>query len=456
MKFFRFIFLSFLIISQETTVAQQCSGYTCFLDADFAAAIINDHPTVTVCSTDNTCILTTDINSITTLDVSGSDITSLSGIAEFTSLINLDASDNSISKVNLTSNSSLQYLNLNDNSLLGDLDLSGSTDWVEIRCANNSGLTSITFDSSDVNLSDNCTLLNFNNCSVNTVNNIETLTGLTNFSGQNNDLDTFDPRNHRDLEKLYINNNDIVEFSFTSTNLSLKIIWCHSNNLTSLDVSALSSLEELKCFKNSNCTTLLLNDAIEHVYCQENSISSINLSGLSDLEDLNCAENPVSSLGLSSCTDLTYLKANGTDLTILDVSNNQALGYLNIKSTDVDCVKCHPSQLVNGEPDLTTLDWHYPDSPEPNWTTSTCAASRHGVFPEFGNDQVKMIYPNPATSYIYLSEDFSGRKLEIYSFQGVLIHSTFLLTDKIDVSTLDPGMYIVKIDEVLEKVIIGK
>ncbi len=68
-------------------------------------------------------ISTSDISSITSLDLSNSNITDLSGIENFTSLANLDCSNNQLTNLDLTKNILLETLNASSNQLTS-LDLS--------------------------------------------------------------------------------------------------------------------------------------------------------------------------------------------------------------------------------------------------------------------------------------------------------------------------------------------
>jgi hypothetical protein len=61
------------------------------------------------------------------------------------------------------------------------------------------------------------------------------------------------------------------------------------------------------------------------------------------------------------------------------------------------------------------------------------------------------IYPNPASDFINVDLSDINKEIKqvaIYNLQGkmVLINSAFIPGEKIDISSLSPGMYMVKID----------
>ena len=66
----------------------------------------------------------------------------------------------------------------------------------------------------------------------------------------------------------------------------------------------------------------------------------------------------------------------------------------------------------------------------------------------FENDFQKMVlYPNPTNGIIYLSEQNLGLEYQIYSEDGKLVKIGRLNENKIDVSALKPGVYIISIND---------
>ena len=71
-------------------------------------------------------VLTNDINSITSLDINTKGISDLTGIEDFTSLVQLLSYQNNLSTINLSVNTSLNYLELGENNITS-VDLSTNT-----------------------------------------------------------------------------------------------------------------------------------------------------------------------------------------------------------------------------------------------------------------------------------------------------------------------------------------
>ena len=106
---------------------------------------------------------------------------------------------------------------------------------------------------------------------------------------------------------------------------------CSYNQLTSLDVSSCSALTTLDCSDNkltsldvSGCTALTTLD------CSRNPLTSINLSGCQSLKSFSWTKGKLTRLEVSGCTAMTSLDCSANELTSLDLSKNTAL-------TTLDC-----------------------------------------------------------------------------------------------------------------------
>lgn len=55
------------------------------------------------------------------------------------------------------------------------------------------------------------------------------------------------------------------------------------------------------------------------------------------------------------------------------------------------------------------------------------------------------IYPDPATDHIHINTKFIGADISIVNIQGQLIRKEQILNNQVDVSTLLPGQYIIKV-----------
>jgi Leucine-rich repeat (LRR) protein/PKD repeat protein len=130
------------------------------------------------------------------------------------------------------------------------------------------------------------------------------------------------------LNILYCNSNNLTTIN-VSSNTALTVFQCGYNQITSLDISSNTALTNLDC--SSNLLTNLdvsSNTALSAVYCYLNQITSLDLSTNTSLATLNCNGNPLTNLNISANTSLYYLLCGGNQLASLDLSANPTLSYL--------------------------------------------------------------------------------------------------------------------------------
>ena len=185
--------------------------------------------------------------------------------------------------------------------------------------------------------------------------------------------------NARDSLDLYnkgISNMKGVEY-FTQ----LKYLMCHTNNLTSIDVSANTKLTYLNLGRNKlTSINVSENKLLQQLYLQNNSFSTsitvtdhnylrtLWVNNNPNLKGFYCWRNALTNVDVTGCTSLESLKCynNANLTTITGLAGCTALTYL-------DCEDCSFSNLsvVNSLPNLekllarnnklTTLDVHGKD-----------------------------------------------------------------------------------------------
>ncbi|MCM1172180.1 MAG: hypothetical protein NC393_08655 [Clostridium sp.] len=172
------------------------------------------------------------------------------------------------------------------------------------------------------------------------------------------------------------NNDDIVDDieNVTSIDVSwcgiyslkgIEFFWaleeldCHSNNLTSLDVSKCTALKDFRCHSN-NLTSLDVskNTALGHLVCGNNELTSLDVSKNTALGSLYCDYNKLASLDMSKNTALRVLLCYNNELTSLDVSKNATLKILECeynkltsldvsKNTELTRLYCYNNELAS-------------------------------------------------------------------------------------------------------------
>ena len=329
---------------------------------------------------------------VTEIDVSGMNITSLSGISVFHNLKKLYCSNNQLTSLNLSRNTKLTQENLKCtgnkypitidvtertfdlSTLPPDFDVNKTSGWAGGTVEGNTlkvkpGATQVTYTYDCGNgLTAQFAL---------TVNEDTTVGGNISLNKLRFPDDTF-----RDYLRRFDTYNTnllsreeceaVTEIDVSDgyygqkiTSLkgieffpNLKTLLCYNNQLTELDVSQNKKLERLYCFKNQ-LTELDVsqNTALIELRCEYNPLTKLDVSKNTALKMLACEKNQLTSLDVSKNTALEKLYCSQNQLTKLDVSKNSALWHLSCyenQLTELDVSQnpalknlfCHENQLT--------------------------------------------------------------------------------------------------------------
>jgi Leucine-rich repeat (LRR) protein len=165
---------------------------------------------------------------------------------------------------------------------------------------------------------------------------IEDFIALESLNCHSNHLTTLDLSQNTALLSLNCYNNQLTSLE-VSQNTSLNWLACYSNQLTILDVSQNTTLGYLRC-NNNQLTTLNLNQNIDlwSLLCSNNQLTILDVSQNSTLSNFICNNNQLTVLDVSQNTSLSTLYCDNNLLTTLDVSQNTAL----------ESFWCHNNQLT--------------------------------------------------------------------------------------------------------------
>ena len=224
------------------------------------------------------------------------------------------------------------------------------------------------------------------------------------------------------------------------------------------------------------------NTQLKRLDCWSNLLSNLDVSHNTELKTLFCHKNRLSSLDISHNTQLTMLDCKGNGLTSLDVSKNIQLKELychsnNFSTQALDDIYC--ALPVRSASDNAAIYLLYESSPvaEQNMVAATNAANataknwRVLTYKGDGNhtnitttgtydcstsvteasaEQALTLYPNPVADVLYLSA--TARTIRVYDIYGTEVaHATD--TDRVEVSHLPAGIYTVKADGTVAKMV---
>ncbi len=320
------LFLMFLAsaVAQKTYVPDN-NFEQCLIDAGYDD-VLDDSVT------------TANISGVLHLVVNSKNISDLTGLEGFTSLIDIDCRDNQITSVDLSQNTALKAFNAGNNNI-SSLDLSHNTELNTLYCQENN------LESLNLNENKKITTLLCNSNNINSLY-LRSLPGLTSLDCEHNQITSLDVSLNSLLNYLDCGKNNLTELDISSNtaleyfecdsnkitaldlshNAALKELNCSSNKLTSLDVSNKTSLRGVECGNNSLASiNLLKTTALEELYCSMNQLTSLDVSNNTSLTMLDCGANPITELDFSKNTNLTMLYFYGNYVTDVDLSNNGAL-----------------------------------------------------------------------------------------------------------------------------------
>lgn len=257
-----------------------------------------------------------EITTVSSIDVSGQNISDLTGIEFFTSLSWLYTNNNQLTSLNVSGNIHLLELYCNNNQLTS-LDVSKHTDLFALFCHDNQ-LTSL-----DVSKN---TALVYLYCNDNQLTSLDLSknTALAHLECNNNQLSSLDLSNNTALFWLYCYENQLVSLD-VSKNTKLERLHCQSNQLTSLDISNITALTTLYCFNNQlPSLDVSKNTQLEELRCWNNQLTSLNVSNTS-LNTLLCYNNQIKDDAMDVLVNGLPTVDNG-DFTVIDTSSSASEG----------------------------------------------------------------------------------------------------------------------------------
>lgn len=254
-----------------------------------------------------------DIANMTSLSVYSKGIANMKGIEFFTELKELRCWGNSFTSLNLNSNTELTYLDCAPNSSLTTLNVSNCSKLQTVYCYS-TALTVLTITGKP-NLTrldcHNCTSLKFIYCYNDNLTTLN-VTGCTALER----LDCYYNYNLAEITGLgdctaitYLDCEDcaITDLSAVNSMTNLEKLYCRNNkistltlnykpNLSFVRVSGNPNLTTLRCSGNSQLSSVYLYNcpALESAWINMNNLSSLDLSGCTSLNNLSIWQNHIS------------------------------------------------------------------------------------------------------------------------------------------------------------------
>ena len=170
---------------------------------------------------------------------------------------------------------------------------------------------------------------------ITSISNLSTYTNLKTLDVTFQNLSSLNLTANTSIGQLYCDNNDLTSLDLSNNNY-ITILSCDNNTLSSLNVNNMSSLSTLSCI---SCTlsslTLTSNTNLKYLKVNNNQLSSINLNNNTQLITADLSENLLTSINISNNTALTSFNIGNNTLSSINVSANTLLTDLNIESNAI-------------------------------------------------------------------------------------------------------------------------
>ena len=419
------------------------------------------------------------VQTLTFIDLSNlGTVEDLTGIEEFTALVYLNASGNSIESVDLSANANLETLDLGGN-MLTTLDVSDNANLISLTVSNNS-LTSL---------------------------NVEGLTSLEIIRCQSNQLTELDVTENTALTELNVSSNSLVNLNLLS-NTNIEQLYAESNALEYLDLSQNASLNTVTVIlnsliglnlKNGNNTNIsnasfaaFDNPSLTCIQVDDVNYSNTNWGQIDMASSFSVNCTPVNDdcsftipivlgqdtpgdttsasagAGNPSCAqngivlfDVWYeVQAPASGSIVLSLSAQPLIAKIAIYDS------CSASQPFACDEETLSVDnltpgdtyylqvWLESNSERTNQTGATGSFSMNvqdatvlSLQDEIITTNNIITYPNPSKNEIniQLQNNDSVESIEVYSLLGKKINILNQNKNRLDISHLSKGVYVIKI-----------
>ncbi len=257
--------------------------------------------------------------------------------------------------------------------------------------------------------------------------------------------------------RINVDSENISDLSGIEAFTNITQLNCGFNQLTSIDLTANNALTALN-IENNQLTTIDVSSltALTFLNLANNSLTSIDVVSNTLLTDLFLRFNQLNMVNLSTNTSLNFLYLNNNQLTSLDLTTNNQLQGVWIHDnviTSINLANGNNGMISNmdasnnanqaciqhdsGFNPVTVSGWQKDASA--NWSTN-CNLSNDDVSFENGIQ----LYPNTTRALITLrSGDNRISSIEVFSITGEKLFQTDQL--QFNVSNLKSGMYFVRV-----------
>ena len=430
MKHFYSLKLAFLL--SFIAISHINAQYTAIPDSNFEQHLITQ--AIDSEGTLDGQVLTSDIAAVSSLDISYSSISNLTGISDFSALTYLRA----------TFVTSLTSLDLSGLIALDELDLSMS---FNVNALNITGCSSLRdldirftqISTLDLSTSPTIEIIDmYKNTGIQNLD-LSGLTSLTRIAANESVLQVLNVAGCSALSTIQIDETSVTSLDLSNnlalTNLTIYDTFIDSiylTNCTNFQNLSLIQCRDLAVVDLTNCTSMT-NLNILDTY---SDLTSLDFSTLTALESIDLSGSGIEDVDLSNNTNLTSLSISGSGVNTLDLRNghNVFITSFYIYDTGLQC--------VNVDDDVySTLNWT-------NISPTIFFKKDCSILSVDENNRPEIrLFPNPSDSNISISGLEQEHRYQIYNVLGeALISGDITFKSQINIRSLSKGVYFIKLD----------
>jgi len=121
--------------------------------------------------------------------------------------------------------------------------------------------------------------------------------------------------------------------------INLESLEAFNNELTTIDISALTQLSDLN-LRNNNLTTITLGTAINltNLNLRNSALTTIDLSDAPNLNSLLLGGNPLGTIDISDLTNVTFVDCRNCGLEEINTQNNTSLIELSLANNNISSI----------------------------------------------------------------------------------------------------------------------
>lgn len=369
---------------------------------------------------------------ITLFDCNMAAVTALN-LSAAPNLIKLLVNNNSLSTLNLSSNTALYSLHAELNPALTSLDVSKNTELGLIYC-NDNNMTSL-----DVSQNTKLTTLYFNNNKISSID-LSKNTALKSIYGLNNLLQTIDLSNNTSLTYVSLNTNKLVSIDVTALTL-LKSLFLLNNNITELKgANDIAKNNNLNCAGNKlNFATLPQPGALKttFTYAPQQALEIQASIQVNELLDLSAQNNVKGILTAPVATTYAWATKTGTAL-VKGTDYEETNGVFKFLLPQTEKVICTLSSTAFPK-FATTAAFKTTE-------LSVVAADKPTGMEDVNNSGVR-IKTSGASNTLIINADNQIHAVEIFNMNGKRMRQITAQEKEVQVATdkLPAGVYVIRV-----------